>query len=100
MKTTLILVRHGNSVTNVTNTFAGSLDAELNEMGNKQARLTAEYLKKFKIDKIYSSDLKRAYNTAVPIAEFHNMKIEKNEGLRELFAGDWLSGLSDKINNL
>ncbi len=89
MKTDLIVVRHGYSVTNVTNTFAGSLDAELTEQGKTQAQLAAEYLKQFKIDKIYSSDLIRAYTTALPIAEAHNMEIEKNEKLREIFAGDW-----------
>ena len=89
MKTKIIVVRHGNSVTNVTHTFAGSLDAELNETGRKQADLTGEYLKNFEIDKIYSSDLIRAYDTALAIAKYKNMPIEKNEGLREICAGDW-----------
>ena len=69
MKTKLIVVRHGYSVTNVTNTFAGNLDVELNEIGIMQAEKAGEYLKKYKIDKIYSSDLVRAYKTALPIAE-------------------------------
>lgn len=89
MRTVLIAVRHGYSITNFTNTFAGSLDAPLNEQGIKQAELSGEYLKKYKIDKIYSSDLKRAYNTALPIAKLHNLEIIKTKELREIFAGDW-----------
>jgi len=89
MKTTIIAVRHGYSKTNVTNTFAGSLDAPLTEQGILQAKLAAEFLKKYKIDKIYSSDLCRAYETAKPIAQALNADIEKNKNLREIFAGDW-----------
>lgn len=89
MKTTLIMVRHGNSVTNVTNTFAGSMDVELNDIGMIQAEKAGKYLKNYNIHKIYSSDLVRAYNTALPIAEAHNLKVEKIRELRELFAGDW-----------
>ncbi len=89
MKTTLIVVRHGNSVTNVTNTFAGHLNAELNETGLIQAEMAGKYLENFSIDKIYSSDLKRAYDTALPIAKKHNLEIETKKELRELYAGDW-----------
>ena len=89
MKTTLIVVRHGNSVTNVTNTFSGHLDVELNERGIQQAELSGLYLRKYKIDKIYSSDLSRAYNTALPIAKLHDLEIVKTKELREVFAGDW-----------
>ncbi len=97
MKTTLIVVRHGNSVTNATNTFTGHLDAPLSEKGIEQAHLTARYLKDFNIDKIYSSDLKRAYDTALCIAQFHNLSVEKNEKLREIFAGDWEGKLYKEI---
>ncbi len=89
METTIIAVRHGFSKANAKNICTGHTDIELTQQGIEQAKMASEYLKNTKIDKIYSSDLCRAYNTAVPIAETHNLKIEKEEKLREVFAGDW-----------
>ncbi len=100
MKTTIIVVRHGYSVTNVTNTFAGHLDAELNETGKAQAEMAAEYLKYFEIDKIYSSDLKRAYSTALPIAKKHNLTVETKKELREICAGDWEGHVYSEIEKI
>lgn len=93
MKTRLIFVRHGYSVSNDKKFFAGHTDVDLTERGHKQAELTAEYLKNEKIDIIYSSDLKRAYYTALPISKMHSLPIIKDESLREIYAGEW-EGLS------
>lgn len=89
MKTVIIMVRHGFSSSNEKQTFTGSMESPLTETGRKQAEMAAEYLEKYKIDKIYSSDLSRAYDTAVPIAKSHNLEIIKNKKLREIDAGDW-----------
>ena len=68
-KTILIFVRHGYSLANEQNIFAGITDVPLTEVGKEQARLTAHYLSRYAIDKLYSSDLQRAMQTAQPIAE-------------------------------
>ena len=88
-RTKLIIVRHGQSIGNLTRTFLGHTDLDLSEMGYLQANATAEALKDEKIDKIYSSDLKRAYNTAKSIANSHKLDIICNGKLREAFAGEW-----------
>ena len=85
----IILVRHGQSIGNATRTILGHTDLDLTELGYKQAEATAKHLKDVKIDKIYSSDLKRAYNTAVPHAKIRNMEIITDENLRELYLGLW-----------
>ncbi len=88
--TRLILIRHGESIANSKDMFAGHLDIDLHQNGEKQAELTAKFVvENFKVDKIYSSDLKRAYYTAKALADILNMDIEKNEGLREIAAGKW-----------
>lgn len=88
--TTLILIRHGQSMANLNLVFAGHFDADLSELGHKQAELTAEeVVKNFNIDKIYSSDLLRAYNTAVPISKRTGVDIIPDKQLREIFAGEW-----------
>lgn len=88
--TTLILIRHGESESNVVHIFNGQGNVQLTEKGHAQAKKTAEYVTdNFKIDKIYSSDLDRAYNTAKYISDIIGLPIIKNKGLREIFAGDW-----------
>lgn len=90
MKTTVIMIRHGQSVANAEDRFAGHSDFDLTELGKKQAELAASYhFGKTQIDAIYSSDLLRAYNTALPFSKLYGIPIEKREGLRELYAGLW-----------
>jgi broad specificity phosphatase PhoE len=88
--TTLIFIRHGQSLANSEVKFAGHSDFDLSDLGKKQAVLAAEFIKEnYKIDKIYSSDLLRAYNTARPIAEKLNMDIIATQRFREIRAGLW-----------
>jgi len=67
--TEIILARHGETEWNVEEVFRGRIDVELNETGLKQAELLGEYLSKLKIEKVYSSPLKRALRTAHGIAD-------------------------------
>lgn len=89
MKTTLILVRHGFSVSNDQKFFTGNMDIPLTQKGVLQAERCAEYLKDFPIDKIFSSDLSRAMDTAAPIAKIAQLSVQPDRSLREIFAGEW-----------
>jgi len=89
MKTTLILVRHGYSVSNDLKYFTGNLDIELTELGQKQAEKCAEYLKDFPIEFVYSSDLSRTMRTAKPISDILNLPVQPDSSLREINAGEW-----------
>tara|TARA_B100000700_G_C14844995_1_gene761118 strand:+ start:201 stop:833 length:633 start_codon:yes stop_codon:yes gene_type:complete len=62
----LILLRHGQSKWNLENKFTGLTDVDLTEAGIKEAINAGKLLKKLSIniDKIYSSELKRANDTA------------------------------------
>ena len=88
-KTKIILIRHGQSIGNATKTILGHTDLDLTPHGYLQAKTTAEFLKSEKIDIIYSSDLKRAYNTAIPNAKLHNLEVVSNKNLREIYVGAW-----------
>lgn len=93
------MIRHGQSVANKEKRFAGHSDFDLTELGRRQAELAGEYIyKNFKVDAIYASDLKRAYNTAVPASKLFSLPIIKNEGLREIYAGVWEGLEFDVIN--
>lgn len=88
--TTLLLIRHGESKTNRLKRFAGQNDIELNELGHLQAAQTAKYVtERYKIDRIYSSDLSRAYHTAKPISEILGLDITTYKELREVCVGNW-----------
>ena len=89
MNTHIYLIRHGESEGNKAKAFLGHTNLDLTDMGHRQAQKTAEFLENINADVIYSSDLIRAYNTAVHTAELKGMEIVKNRNLREIHAGDW-----------
>ena len=86
---TIILVRHGESETNVQKVFTGQIDAPLTPLGHRQAQLMAQYLDNYHIDKIYVSPLKRAVDTASALAQRQHCPVEKKEALKEIYAGVW-----------
>ena len=87
--TTLILVRHGQSNTNLEQRFTGQGHAVLTELGHKQAECTAHYLDRYSIDVIYSSDLTRSMQTAEATARRQGRSVIPNANLREIDAGLW-----------
>lgn len=89
MATKIILQRHGESVANTMHIFAGWSDFPLSEKGTLQARVAAEALKNERIDAVYSSDLSRAYSTALPHAELRGITVEQRPALREINLGAW-----------
>lgn len=65
----MVLVRHGESVANAQGIYQGHNDSHLSKLGRTQAKILAERLKtkRYKFDRIYSSDLSRASETALII---------------------------------
>lgn len=90
----IILVRHGETNLNKDNIYFGVLDPPLNSKGIIQANKTASTIKNFNYDKIYSSNFKRAYETA-KILNYKNLEIEISDKIRELNFGIF-EGLSYK----
>jgi broad specificity phosphatase PhoE len=94
MKTRFILIRHGESEANLGAWFAGYTNADLSPKGERQARLTAAYIKEnYQVDAVYASDLARAFKTAKATAELFGLEPIPEVGLREINAGRW-EGLS------
>lgn len=83
----IVIVRHGETDYNLTNTIQGQTDIPLNENGIKQAQLVAERLKGENFTKAYSSDLSRAMVTAETIVP--GLEIVPDRRLREWLLGDW-----------
>lgn len=96
--TKVILVRHGQSEANLNMCFAGQCNPDLTELGYKQAeRFSKWVIENYKIDKIYASDLLRAYNTAKPTADQLNLPIIKNINFREINGGKWENVKFEKL---
>src|SRR5690606_20454341 len=94
------LIRHGETQWNAERRLQGSLDIPLNRMGIEQAERLGQYLRSpqfdTRIDTVVSSDLGRAYDTAVAAAGHFKRPIERDPLLRERCYGiyegkDWTS---------
>lgn len=72
----IYLVRHGQTNYNLKRLVQGRIDEPLNKTGIKQAKQTGQLIKQlnFKFDKIVSSPLSRAFETAYLIAKKNNYK--------------------------
>lgn len=84
----LVLVRHGETDFNRQRRIQGRSDLELNERGRKQAERLAQALKSERVEAIYTSPLRRAFETAQLIAHFHHLEVATLDGLMELDAGE------------
>lgn len=87
--TTVYLIRHAESTANVAHICAGSLNVALTKKGRMQAEKLSEYFENKHIDAIYSSDLKRAMETALPTANKKGLTLNTTPLLREAYNGDW-----------
>ena len=58
------VIRHGESETNRKKRWTGWLDVPLTQQGKEDARKAGEYLKGIRFNKVYTSDLRRAVETA------------------------------------
>src|SRR5689334_9034949 len=91
--TTLLLARHGETDWNREGRWQGWADPPLNATGREQAAALAEQLRAVPFDAVYSSDLRRARETAEILAAPHGAEVVLDAGLREIDVGSW-SGLT------
>jgi broad specificity phosphatase PhoE len=91
--TTILLARHGETDWNRDGRFQGWADPPLNDLGREQARALAHQLRHTPFDAVFSSDLRRASETAAIVAEPHRVPVVVDRGLREVDVGSW-SGLT------
>lgn len=76
MKTTLLLVRHGETVDNARQMMQGQTQGELNDVGVRQAEQLRDELAGKPLDAVVASDLKRAVDTARIVAVPHGLEVE------------------------
>lgn len=92
--TTVYLARHGESDWNAANRFQGHSDRPLTELGRRQAEALAEAAAATEaLDAVYSSPLRRAFDTAAVVGARLGLEPVPVADLREVDVGGW-AGLS------
>lgn len=97
MKTTLYITRHGETLWNLEGRMQGWKDSPLSEKGIEQAKLLYERLKCIDFNKIYSSSCGRAFKTAEILKGTRDLKLIKEDDLREVNMGNWEGMLQSDI---
>ena len=96
--TKFILLRHGESESNVKDIMAGQLDGYLlTEKGIKQSKNVAEILKNEKIDIIISSPIQRTKQTADIINDVLGIERVEDDRIREYDFGAWNGHNSEEL---
>ena len=99
--TTLLLVRHGETVDNVNQILQGQTPGRLTACGEAQAEEVAAKMESEKIDVFVSSDLKRSIDTCRIIARRHHADVLTTPLLRERdwggFTGRFIPDLKDAV---
>jgi broad specificity phosphatase PhoE len=83
------LIRHGQSTWNSEHRIQGQLDPPLSDEGRRQAERVGQRIAGRHFAGFYSSDLKRAFETAQAIEAATGLQAEPMAGLREIFLGEW-----------
>jgi broad specificity phosphatase PhoE len=85
----LYLVRHGQTAWNLAGKAQGHTDIPLDETGLAQAQAVGEAFREIPLDRLLTSDLLRARQTAQPIADAVGLPLEARADLRERGFGEW-----------
>jgi broad specificity phosphatase PhoE len=93
----LTLIRHGPTEWNALRRFQGRTDMPLSADGLAAARAIAETLHAERFDRIYSSDLARAAQTARILGESRGAGVTLDQRLREFDFGRWEGLTWDEI---
>lgn len=85
----MLVVRHGQTVSNKEGRFCGHSETDLTPLGMEQARALGRRLAAVQVDAVYTSDFSRAITTAALALEGRDVPAFADPGLRELHYGLW-----------
>lgn len=89
----VVFIRPGETDWNKIGRWQGIVAVPLNTHGIKQTQRLAKFIRNIRLDMIYSSDVRRAKETASVLSEYAKVPIHYDNRLRERHLGLW-QGLS------
>ncbi len=97
--TRVIGIRHGETAWNAIGRWQGHAPVPLNAAGLEQAAMLGRYVAQhgLRFDVLYSSDLKRALQTAQAVAEPQGLTVRPDARLREVDLGEWQGLTRDEV---
>lgn len=100
--TRVLLIRHGETTWNRDGRWQGHADVELSEQGRLQASRLAGVLGRLEpsLRVLYSSDLRRAQDTARELARALGATVVVDPAWREIAVGSWTGLRRDEIKEL
>ena len=96
----LLLARHGQSVSNAVRRFQGVQDVALSDLGALQAEALGRAIRLRRIAAVYTSPLERARRTAEIAVEGLGVPLVPVDDLRELSLGEWEGRTVEEIRAL
>jgi broad specificity phosphatase PhoE len=99
MTTIVLLVRHGQTDSNINNFYMGWSSEDLNETGYDQASRLSARLSSLPVRSVHTSPLRRTHTTATILAEPHGLKPTVMDDLIEVNIGDWQGLYATEIGN-
>lgn len=93
-------IRHGQSTYNAEGRVQGQSDVPLSELGGRQGEAVAAALRGLPIEALYASPLRRAMETARPVAEALGLPIQTDPRLKEVHAGVFQDRVRSQLDEL
>lgn len=94
---TLLLMRHGETEWNRQRRIMGDSDIPLSEAGRGQVLAAAGLCARLQVDRIVSSPMARAVETAAMIAEKTDISLTRDGRLQEIRFGRWQGSTYDEV---
>ena len=93
-------IRHGESCYNAQGRIQGQSDVPLSELGHRQSEAVAGAMADLPIEVVYCSPLRRALETARPVADALKLPIRTDPRLMEVHAGVFQDKLRTELEQL
>lgn len=87
--TKVYLIRHTEAEGNYYRRIQGQWDGGITARGEKQIEALAERMKDVELTALYSSDLTRTMRTAAAVQKYHDLPLQTDKRLREVYMGRW-----------
>lgn len=85
----VFLIRHGETVLNAAGVLRGQLDIQLDETGEAEASALGELFRGVPLSAVVSSPLRRAVDTARPVAMASGAPLAIDDRLSDRYYGEW-----------